>query len=159
MNNLFFNSEGFLIPNNAIEIDLDTFEKNFTFNESRKKIFGNYLVYLDNLSKLIKLPFIQWVNGSFVTLKPMPKDLDIVTLLDFELIKNFELDLKPLRGLELLKNQSIDAYFLPVYPNGHPDEYKTKIDKIEWFDLFSHTRPSKYTGKRTEKGFLELKFD
>lgn len=54
------------------------------FNSStRKNNFDKYIRYSDDLKKLLNgQPIRQWVNGSFVTKKINPKDIDLITFVD-----------------------------------------------------------------------------
>ncbi|MCU0446637.1 MAG: hypothetical protein MUE85_17155 [Microscillaceae bacterium] len=63
---LVFDKNGLLMPNKAIETDLETLDKYFAINETRKAIYQNYLDYLLDLKNEISPHFKQWINGSFV---------------------------------------------------------------------------------------------
>ena len=54
---------------------------------TRADIHKNYIRYSHDLKKLIGAELQQWVNGSFVTLKVNPKDIDFITFLKHEDIK------------------------------------------------------------------------
>lgn len=66
---------------------MDTFQQTFvdSFDEEsqRQNLFGNYSRYMDDLSGLIKYSFFQWIDGSYVSNKRKPKDIDLVTVLDY----------------------------------------------------------------------------
>lgn len=83
-----FDSRGFLKPYNCCKISLLEFEaffvNSFENNESRRRIFESYKAYLDAFANEISPKFTQWLDGSFLTKKQMPRDLDFVTLLDFQ---------------------------------------------------------------------------
>jgi hypothetical protein len=84
-----FDAFGHLIPYEVIETDLATFEAVFVTafpgSMARRTIFEAYLDYLARLKGAFGVGFQQWIGGSFVTLKPEPADLDVVTFLDFRL--------------------------------------------------------------------------
>jgi hypothetical protein len=154
---LVFDKNGLLTPYKAIETDLETLDKYFTTNETRKAIYQNYLDYLLDLKSEISPNFRQWINGSFVTLKEKPNDIDIVTFLDFQTCETLEKKLTNFKGLQLLKDKQIDAYFIKVYPKDHQFYAFTEGDILEWLNQFSYTRRNKQ-GRRLEKGFLEINF-
>lgn len=157
MQTLNFDTNGFLTPYTNIEADLETLEKYFTFNDHRKAIFQNYLDYLVDFQNEICKDFVQWIDGSFVTLKEKPNDIDIVTFLDWKVYDLYEKQLSKFRGIKLHQSQKIDAYFVKVYPEEHKNFSLTEGDTKEWLNNFTNTRRNKQ-GKKFSKGFLELKF-
>src|ERR1039457_471336 len=89
-----FNSRGLLIPDLNIPSNLDDFEKEFVNiiqSDERKSIFENYVRYSERLKDLCNgANFLQWIDGSFVTKKPNPGDLDMVTFIDFNIIETIK---------------------------------------------------------------------
>ncbi len=83
-----FDELGFLSPYKLIETDLETFESvfvsNFKNSDTRKKVFQNYLSYIHDFKNQISNNFYQWIDGSFVTSKLNPNDIDIVTFLNLK---------------------------------------------------------------------------
>ena len=90
MQNITFTDEGFIFPNEKINVDLATlktiFVDNFPNSTTRKTLYDNYLRYIDDFSKQITPNFTQWINGSFVTLKENPNDIDFVTFIDVDIL-------------------------------------------------------------------------
>ena len=84
-----YNIRGHLFPYEIIETNLDEFERefvdNFEENSTRKEIFERYLNYLDVLQEICKEDFIQWIDGSFVATKSNPNDIDLVSIIPFEI--------------------------------------------------------------------------
>jgi hypothetical protein len=156
--NLNFNQEGFLEPIGLIECDLATLEKyfvdNFPNSTTRKRLFINYLRYLESFKSRVTRNFTQWINGSFVSQKENPKDIDLVTFFDFEVFEAQEPFLGKYWSFNL-ENEGLDAYLAKVYPESHPNHYLT----LEKFDYFTNLYHSK-TIDDVEyfKGFLQLKF-
>ncbi len=151
---LHFDKSGYLIPDAPIEIDLLTFEKIFVFNDHRRKLFNEYLNLINLLSGLGIGNYFQWVDGSFVSQKPMPQDIDIVTFVNY---RNFP-DLENVLSALFVNSTGIDCYFVISYPEEHPSHNVYKLDIAEWRFLFSTTRRDKKTGKRVKKGFIQLNF-
>ena len=157
-----FDSQGNLFPYKVIEIDLEEFEKlfitNFPNSESRNRLFQNYLAYIQKIKNEIDSTFYQWIDGSFVTSKLNPNDIDLVTFLNFEIYENSLPKLTDFQGDKLKKEQNLDCYFVKEYPIEHKNyEVITKYDSVEWFHLFSKTRVHR-NGKRYSKGIIQINF-
>ena len=157
-----FDPQGNLFPHKVIEIDLEEFEKlfitNFPNSESRNRLFQNYLSYIQKIKDEIDSTFYQWIDGSFVTSKLNPNDIDLVTFINFEFYENNLSKLTDLQGHNLKKEQNLDCYFVKEYPIEHKNyEIITKYDSVEWFHLFSKTRVNR-NGKRYSKGIIQINF-
>ncbi len=78
---LNFDIRGNLKPYEIIEISLDmlkaTFVDSFDKDSTRHELFSNYEAYMADLDKLITKDFYQWIDGSFISNKKNPKDIDI----------------------------------------------------------------------------------
>ncbi len=159
---LIFDDNGFLTPNNAILTTLDVFENifvsKFLVSSTRKAIFENYKRYVADFQKDILPNFKQWINGSFVTKKLNPNDIDLVTFIPFDAYdkKRKELEARFIMG-GALKSYGVDAYAIKVYPQGHELHFVTLHDIAEWRETFSKTKFNR-ARKRYPKGFLELNF-
>jgi hypothetical protein len=79
-----FDSRGYITPNEIIDVTLNEFESIYCYNEHRKLIFENYIDFSVELHKLGLSNFYQWIDGSFITTKRYPKDIDFVTFVDYE---------------------------------------------------------------------------
>lgn len=143
-----FDEKGYLKPYDIIAMDLDIFETIFIFNNHREKLWSEYLEFMEHLKEISMVNFYQWINGSFVSRKILPKDIDVVTFLTFE---NYEQNEENIR---ILKNRQsyIDCYFVKNYPEDHSKHFITLFDKTEWLHLFSADR------KRNAKGFVQINF-
>ncbi|MBI5916155.1 MAG: hypothetical protein HY842_12335 [Bacteroidetes bacterium] len=153
---LEFNKQGLLVPHEGIQVDLETMEQRFVhdFPKStiRKQLFENYLKYLSQLQSEVFPWFEQWVGGSFVTLKENPKDIDLVTLLDYRV---FDLKEKVIERFYSFnwEVEGIDAYFMRVVPEGEPGYSISERDKELWFARFRSTI------LEVPKGFVTLVFE
>ena len=89
---LKFNEEGCL-PQGIYELSLDGFESQFVESKSqrRREIFENYIIHLNDIKKT-GCCINHGVDGSFVTLKENPGDID--TLTEFNGVKVDELGIK-----------------------------------------------------------------
>lgn len=81
-----FDEKGHIHPYEIIEITLEEFETAFVqqMEEAahRKAIFDGYLNFVSDLKTALRIPFFQWLNGSFTTQKPFPGDIDVVCFID-----------------------------------------------------------------------------
>jgi hypothetical protein len=157
-----FDELGFLSPYKLIETDLETFESvfvsNFKNSDTRKKVFQNYLSYIHDFKNQISNNFYQWIDGSFVTSKLNPNDIDIVTFLKAENYESNLLKLADFQGIKLKIEQKLDCYFVKEYPIEHKNyEIITHYDSVEWFHLFSKSRVQR-NGKRYSKGIIQINF-
>lgn len=151
-----FNSKGYLEPYEAIEIDLVSAEELLLWNEARREIWHNFKAFLEELEEVLQSSFVIWLNGSFVSKKEQPNDLDLVIFTDF---RAYEATITKLLQLkQKYKKAKIDSYFTPHYPEKHEKKYIYELDKRDWFWLFSHSRRDIFSGVISKKGFLELKF-
>ena len=160
MQNLIFDEHGYLVPSEKITIDLATLEqvfvKDFPNSETRKDLFDNYLRYIDTFAKEITPNFTQWINGSFVTKKEDPKDIDFVTFIEAQYyLKNDEDE--TLDSFFAWNKYGLDAYIVGEYPrNAQKYIDHTLHFKTQWNNLFSRTRA--VNERVYAKGFLEIHF-
>ncbi len=152
-----FDEVGHLTPYTVIETDLQTFEQMFVLNFSelskRKKWYLNYLEYVKNLKETIEIDFLQWVDGSFTTLKFNPNDIDFLTFLDFETYEQFDKEVNEFKGRRYSQLQGTDGYFIKVYPPQHRLYRLYELEYKRWiFDFSTNYKNNK------SKGFVALKF-
>jgi hypothetical protein len=157
---LVFNEHGFLVPCQPLEADLRTMEQVFVeaFPDSatRKKLFLHFLRYLEEFKSRVSRRFTVWVNGSYVTRRLNPDDLDFVVFLDHQVYKAQEPFLDKFWSFSL-EAEGLDAYLVREFPAGHPLHLQTLSDKALWLSLYQKT---KWNEDNTfyAKGFLELNF-
>lgn len=152
---LQFDENGYL-PSGWMDENLTFLEHNFVkqFPDSvtRSRIFDNYLQYTQRFEQEVYPYFEQWIDGSFITQKENPKDIDLVTFLDYRVYE--------LRGETFmdrfwsfsLENEGIDAYIVKQYPQGH-ELFSAFMDvRNYYYKLFSTDRIDR------SKGIIRLKF-
>jgi hypothetical protein len=149
-----FDENGYLKPYKVTEIDIITFEKIFVWNDDRKNLFDEYLNYIIFLKEFELGNFFQWIDGSFVSKKVKPNDIDIVTFIEYE---KYDFYFKEIAKLQK-QFKGLDAYFVKVFPENHPSEFIYKLDKTEWGFQFSFSRINSKTGKSSKKGFIQINF-
>lgn len=160
-----FDDYGNLFPYKLIETDLETFERifvtNFKNSDRRKMLFQNYLSYIHNFKNQVSENFYQWIDGSFVTSKLNPNDIDIVTFLSADNYEKNSSKLVDFKGDRIRKEQELDCYFVKEYPVEHKNyEIITRLDYAYWLDFFSKTKPkpNERTVKKHSKGIIQINF-
>ena len=156
---LYFNQSGLLVPGSVISSNLNELELEFVTNiptPERITHFEGYKKYSNSLKKLCgNESLVQWIDGSFVTKEPMPKDIDLVTFIDFNLITNLGNLLQSFKYPASETNFQVDAYIVAVYPIQHKKYYLYQHDRAYWIDQFDTSRRNR-KGNRYTKGFLEI---
>jgi len=159
---LNFDIRGNLKPYEVIEISMETFQKTFVnpFDEEslRQELFDNYNHYMKDFSALITYDFFQLIDGSYVTNKKKPKDIDLITVLDYrDYEKNKVILEKEFASIAGRKKYKVDAYVVANYPKSHKKHIFTKSDLLYWRNLFGKTRVNR-AKKQYEKGIIQLNF-
>ncbi len=148
-----FNEQGLLVPVGAIAADLSSIKQHFVDDfprsRTRARLFVNLVQFNEMLQKEVFPWYEQWINGSFVTKKHHPKDVDVVVFFDFEVYQLKEKKLMEMIAISFDKLR-IDTYFVGVYPTGHPLYPITQINRNDWFEFFTTTK------SENRKGFLKL---
>ncbi|MBV6441853.1 MAG: hypothetical protein DYG98_23420 [Haliscomenobacteraceae bacterium CHB4] len=161
MTRLQFDQNGYLRPYGAIPATVQVLEelfvKAFPFSDRRRWLFENYLDFISVMQRDVFPYFVQWVNGSFVTQKQEPKDIDTLTFLDYRVYKAKSDAMERFWSFNL-ENKGLDNYFVAVYPPEHELHALTLENQTRWQKLYSNTRPQK-DGMILPKGFLELTFE
>jgi len=136
---LEFDKNGHLFPYESITCNLEDFKNTFidSFPNSETRF---------SLGKT----YNQFLNGSFVTQKLNPKDIDIVSFIDFNKYETQEKLFKELKAH--YKDLNIDCYFVKKYSEKHKYFIRYRTDMLYWNDLFTKSR------KRQNKGYLKIKF-
>ncbi len=152
---LEFDFNGNLKPYYAIESTLEEVERFFVAafpaSNTRKQLFDHYKLYTEALKVEIDAPFFQYLNGSFVTKKLNPNDIDLVTFINYEILKSKESIWKKFKDGNLFPG--IDGYLERVYPENHPYFVRFQTDLLYWNDLFTKSYA------RQPKGYLKIIFN
>lgn len=145
-----FDDQGYLTPYDVHEITLKDFEENFAINETRKSLLVEYQAFVEQLNSLGIANFYQWIDGSFVTKKTNPRDIDVVSFID---TKEFKKNEKELLFLSKMF-QNIDCYFVEVFLKDDKKYFITQTDTSYWYHFFQGTRKP-----RVKKGFVQINFE
>ncbi len=157
---LVFDDNGFLVPNQPLAVDLRTMEQVFVEafpgSHTRQRLFVHFLRYLEGFKSRVSRRFTVWVNGSYVTRRLNPKDLDFVVFLDHKVYEAQEPFLDKFWSFSL-EAEGLDAYLVKEYPAAHALYAQTRNDKALWLSLYQKTKWSE-DNTFYPKGFLELTF-
>lgn len=155
-----FDKNGYIYPHKVIETTIEDFERFFVLNledgDHRRFLFQNYLSYVNAFKTIVNGSFYQLINGSFITRKNKPGDIDIVTFMDYKIIEAEHYSLK----FFMTNSKSlylIDGYFAPICNAEHV--YSQKAIEIEkyWLNLFGKSGEDE-TGNRYPKGIIKILF-
>lgn len=156
---LEFNLRGFLTPGSIIRSNIDEFKEHFVAASAesfRKNLFDQYTNYTKDLKVLCDdSKLVQWIDGSFVTKKPNPSDIDLVTFINLDIFETKEKELKRFIYPSSLTNYGVDGYLVIVYPENHRHYSIYESDRAYWINQFDKTKPTR-RHRRMPKGFLEI---
>jgi hypothetical protein len=128
---------------------------------TRHAIFDTFEKYLADFQDIITPDFEMWIDGSFVTQKSNPQDIDFVSFIDytvyFKEVKLIDNQFNKY-GTKTFYGKLLDGYVSPIYPEGHKDAYDTRANEVYWFNQFSSTKPDRFK-KKYSKGFIKIKFN
>lgn len=152
-----FDINGNLEPYEIIYTDWATFKAKFVDafprSSTRQVIFDNFSVYMEKLSAIIGTDFHQWIDGSFVTRKLNPDDIDFVTFVNAKIFSHNEQKLNLLREYSRGQSLRIDGYFVKNYPKDHKRFVQSYLDSVHWMHDFG-----KDSRKGQSKGFIQLNY-
>ena len=153
-----FDNRGFITPYDVVESDLSELEQVFTFNDHRKNLFQEYILFLNSIQNLGISTFYQWVNGSFTTLKMNPNDIDVVTFIPFTDFEKHEMFFEKL----FLNRYStkIDCYFIKTYPENHPNFIHFRANQLDFWHNFTKTVKKQGRSEiKISKGLVKIQFN
>ncbi len=149
---LLFDAKGHLTPYNCIQTDWQTFMGTFGWTKHRQLIIASLQSFIDRLGSLSINVFDLWIDGSFVTHKSQPKDIDVVFFLPTSSYRMYEQALRTIRN----EFSELDVYFVRKIAEGDREHFLYLADKAEWLFQFSMTKPDRRTRRKYPKGFLQI---
>ena len=161
--NIEFDSRGNLKPYGKINLTLEKlkqyFVSDFPASTSRERIFDSYQSFIESFRHEITTDFVQWINGSFVTRKSNPEDVDFVTLIDHQIYEQKRKAIEERFRREGARSifQYVDAYVVKMYPIHHQRRWVSEYDLVYWRNWFSETKKNR-AKKKFDKGFVEITF-
>jgi hypothetical protein len=158
-----FNEIGFLPFGEPITLSIGEFEEyfvdNFPKSTTRKRLFEHWMDYIFDFQQEVYPYFEQWIDGSFISEKLNPADLDFVTLLDGQVFdrRNNSKTLEKFWSFSLQK-EGLDAYLCPIYEENHPNNRQTLIFLERFRNLYSNSKPD-FNEHSFQKGFIQIIFE
>lgn len=156
-----FDLRGNLQPPDIIDMTLEEFKNIFlhAFDTStnRYEIFASYEKFLTDLQNIITVSFTQWIDGSFISNRANPKDIDLITIVNFEIYEqnNRIFDTRFTSANARATYPYVDAYIVADYPPDHPKHIFTTSDLAYWRNFFGKTRVNR-NRKQFPKGIIQI---
>ncbi len=154
---LNFNKEGYL-PQGIHELTLKEVENEFSKNKSQRRheIFENYKIHLNDI-KNTDCCINHWIDGSFVTLKENPGDIDTLTEFDGFKVKKLGIYDKIediVYNAPLRTNGCCHSFLVFKVPEYYGKDYEDYV--YAKFRMLYILFP-KIKNSRNLKGFVQLK--
>lgn len=143
-------------------------EELFLFTSRRKSLWLNFLQWRTEIRQLFG-DAVFWINGSFVTIKPDPNDIDVVAIVSKDsYLEGFQRDSSKFLSLKTTERKNFDGSNIRVQPyGGLIDSFIVPCDNIDthdailkyWDDCWSTVNSSKgylHTSNK-QKGYLEVR--
>jgi hypothetical protein len=126
----------------------------FPGSTRRRPLFERWIAVREAIRRVTAVDS-DWLDGSYVTKKSEPDDIDMLTICDAAAIDGLD---EPSRALlsglvarEISRELHLcHSFLLVVYPEGHPAHAVYQASRQYWEDLFGHDRAG------DPKGFLEI---
>lgn len=138
----------------------------FPTSSSRRHILQGLQLYISDLESL-GISGRLWLDGSFVTGKNHPGDVDLVPVVSFELLNRLspaaqQLAPRLLNGKKSTQPKyKVDSYWVICAPASHPT-YQSWVGAAHgWHNFFGHTKQwpdANGTQIQLAKGMLDLSF-
>lgn len=130
-----FDDKGNLVPYEIMPCVLADIETYFVDSKHRKRIFRGFCGYQTELQKTLRQSFIQWLGGSFISQALLPKDIDVVNIIEYNLqwerrLKNELIDFFTIGGS--VDNYLVDAHLIVVYEETD-ERYELTVSRIAYF--------------------------
>ncbi len=156
---VIFDEKGHVYPYEVFEIELAEFREIFVDQmqnrDYRNEQFVKYLEFVEEIKRTLKIPFFQWIDGSFTTRKPFPGDVDVVSFINYDHFIRHGRFFNHL-GMHSQELYGVDAHFGTTAPWRHRF-YQTAVnDEQYWRDVFGFSRPDENL-VRHPKGIIKIK--
>lgn len=148
-----FNADGYLdagLHDLELEGIIEHFVTAFPHSSSRTAIMAGYQQHRAAVVAL-GIPCTQLIDGSFVSSKADPGDIDLVGFMDADAVDALSLEDKTklialFSGPVTKANYKCDAYFVPSVPENHPMYQKLRTQRKYWMGEFGYDREDKAKG-------------
>ncbi len=130
------------------------FVEAFPSSARRGPLFDQWMIMCEAIERIVAIE-AQWINGSYVTRKEEPGDIDFVSHVDGEAVEQLDpVDDALLKGLvagEISKAlHACDSFVIFIYPAGHPARGAYEGARKYWDTWFGRDRAG------NPKGYVEL---
>lgn len=148
-----------LLPTGLIPATTDqvhaTFVAPFASSTTRQELYDKWLLHRAAIESLVPIQR-QWIDGSYVTSKVDPADVDVVTFVDgadVEALDPAQLALLEslTSGHETRDQWGVDSFLVATYAEGHPARAVSRRAEGSWRRLWTSVK-----GTDQSKGFLEV---
>ena len=157
MNKIEFDNYGNLKPYSIVKLTYDEckiiFVDNFPTSSTRSGNWNDFIRFHDDIEEISKYTVKHWIDGSFVTNKENPNDIDVVSFVNpnnlTESLQQFDMNKSDPLGY-VKKQYNVDNYIILDLTPSHP--YYAKIEEqIEyWKKWFGTDRDN------NPKGMVEV---
>lgn len=130
------------------------FVDTFPLSLTRRRLFDGWATRRQRMSELVRIEY-EWIDGSFVTGKRDPNDIDLVTFIDantFEALDQADREkLTALaQGAYPRVEFSCDCYLVLISPEGHSDHITYLVNRGYWDHFWSRNRD------KNQKGYIMI---
>lgn len=126
-------------PGSFVDVELTNISEVFTGSvdtPQRRRLASQLTLFIGHLQSLGLTSFEIWIDGSFTTAKPDPRDIDIVCFIPVSQVRHLSAD-----SIEKLKHYASKEGRPYVREKWHIDYYHCRYDSLEernyWKDKFS----------------------
>lgn len=153
------NADG-LLPPGRIRVTVDQvkvmFVDAFPDSATRPALYQAWVRHRQAVEAVVPI-VAQWVNGSYVTSKVDPADVDVVTLINPDLADALDPGSIAILGSltdgpNTRNTWGVDSYVIPVVGDGHPMATACRRQQGYWIHQWSRVRGN----DAASKGFLEV---
>ena len=159
MGRFSFDKHGNIVPYELHPVSIaeleEEFVQPFTKSSTRKNIVEGHSNYVIEIFQILEHNFFQWLDGSFVTQKLDPNDIDVINFVHYSELTNDKVN-SLRRFLTHVGNPKdefkVDGFLVPVYESTDPRFAITQAKYNEWRIFFGKDR------NNNPKGMLQLNF-
>ncbi|CAM3245122.1 hypothetical protein NODU109028_06275 [Nocardioides dubius] len=148
-----------LLPTGLVKVTAEQVHEHFVVpfaaSKTRQRLYDQWLLHRQAVAVIVPIER-QWVNGSYVTGKVDPGDIDVVTFIDGDALNALDAPQQAILS-DLMDGHStrdrwgIDAFLVPTYAEGHPDRTAARKAEGYWRRMWTNVK-----GTTLTKGFLEV---
>lgn len=154
-----FDANG-LLPTGLVKVTAEQVHEHFvvpfTTSTSRQRLYDQWLLHRQAIEAIVPIER-QWLNGSYVTSRVDPGDIDVVTFIDGETLNALGAPQRAILddladGHSTRDRWGIDSFVVPTYAEGHPDRTAARKAEGYWRRMWTNVKGS----NTLTKGFLEV---